>query len=107
MGAAQCGHRLANGTLGSFHRARLDRRPAGSHRAVSISVGKNLKQGYGIVKVLEEGVTTEFFAKGMPDVPSGVRSVSSGGMKRSLCNLFNKAEFVAESISEGTGASFQ
>jgi hypothetical protein len=40
-------------------------------------MGKDLKQGYGIIKVLEEGVITEFFAKGMPDVPNGVRSVSS------------------------------
>jgi len=70
-------------------------------------MGKNLKQGYGIVKVLEEGVITEFFAKGMPDVPNVVSSVSSRGMKCSLCNVLNKAEFVAESISEGTGASFQ
>jgi hypothetical protein len=70
-------------------------------------VGKDLKQGYWIVDVLKEGVTTEFFTKDMPDVPSVVCGVSSGSVKRSLRNFLNKAEFVAKSISEGTGASIQ
>jgi hypothetical protein len=70
-------------------------------------VGKDLKQGYWVGNVLEEGIITEVCAKVVPDVPCGVSGVSSRGMKRSFCNFFNKAEFVAESVSVGTGTSFQ